>query len=151
MSPMNTNADPNQSEYQNKKGFLLSMRMPTYVCLGIAVFVVALHGMASAFGWYWIFRWFDIPMHILGGVFAGYLGMIGYVFATRNRRPPAWVSVLSALAVGIAWEILEHQYGLAGLDPVHRFDTLKDLVDDMMGGVIALLIWDIFIYKKISK
>ncbi len=136
-----------------KRAFFQSMRMPVYVGLAIAIIVIVLHALASEFGWYWIFRWFDNPMHVLGGIFAGYLGILFQTMRTMDvkKRPSLWVALSAALTVGIAWEILEYSYGLAGLDPIHRFDTLKDLVNDMMGGVIALLVWDIFIYKKLNK
>lgn len=125
-----------------------SIRKPIYIGVLIAVIVIALHAGASYFSWYWIFRWFDIPMHIMGGVFAGYAGMVIYMFKTGRKNPALWVPLLGALIVGILWELLEHAYGVAGLDAVNRFDTIKDVVDDMMGGVIALAIWDFFIYKK---
>ncbi len=137
----------------DKRAFFLSMRMPVYVGLGIAAFIVSVHGFAGSFGWYWTFRWFDNPMHVLGGVLAGYFGIVANTIRHMNKanRPSLWVALLSALAVGVAWEVLEYVYGLSGLDPIHRFDTIKDLVNDMMGGVIALLVWDLFIYKKLNK
>jgi hypothetical protein len=134
-----------------KRAFFLSMRMPVYVGLFIAIIVIALHGLASIFGWYWIFRWFDTPMHVLGGLFAGYLGIIIYVMTTMKKRSPLWPALLASLIVGIAWEFLEYAYGLSGLDPIHRFDAIKDLLNDMMGGVISLLVWDLFIHKKLNK
>ncbi len=125
-----------------------SIRKPIYLGVVIVTIVIALHAGASYFGWYWIFRWFDIPMHILGGVFAGYVGMVVYMFRTGRKNPSLWVPLLSALVIGIAWEFLENAYGVSGLNAVYRFDTIKDIVDDMMGGVISLALWDFFIYKK---
>ncbi len=137
----------------DKRAFFLSMRMPVYVGLGIATFVILLHGLASIFGWYWIFRWFDTPMHVLGGILAGHSGIVCSVFFSKDtkKKPSLWIAIFAALIVGIAWEVLEYGYGLSGLDPIHRFDAIKDLVNDMMGGVIALLVWDLFIYKKLNK
>lgn len=148
MPPMN---EPDQ--ISEKRAFFLSMRMPVYVGLGIAVLVILLHGLASVFGWYWIFRWFDTPMHVLGGLFAGYFGIACSVFFSKNtkKKPSLRVALSAALIVGIAWEVLEYGYGLSGLDPIHRFDAIKDLINDMMGGVISLLVWDIFIYRKLNK
>ena len=125
-----------------------SIRKPIYLGVIIVTIVIALHAAASYFGWYWIFRWFDIPMHILGGVFAGYLGMVIYMFRTGRKNPSLWIPLLTALIVGIAWEFLENAYGVSGLNAVYRFDTIKDIIDDMMGGVISLALWDFFIYKK---
>ena len=148
MPPMN-----NQEQISDKRAFFLSFRTPVYFGLGIAILVVLLHGLASTFGWYWIFRWFDTPMHVLGGLFAGYFGIACSVFFSKNtkKKPSLWIALLAALIVGVLWEILEYAYGLAGLDSIHRFDTIKDLLNDMTGGVLSLLVWDLFIHKKLNK
>jgi hypothetical protein len=135
----------------SKREFILSMRRPVYIGVLIACLVIVLHAMASDFGWYWIFRWFDNPMHVFGGIFAGYCGLLLHTFMTMDvmrKTPPLIVPLLSSLAIGILWEVLEYQYGLSGLDPLHRFDALKDIINDMIGGVVSLAVWHFFIQKK---
>ncbi len=151
MDKQASNKGDGQVAPADRRAFLLSLRKPVYVGVAMAVAVVALHGMASVFGWYWIFRWFDNPMHVLGGMFAGFLGLVAYAARTMRFNPPLWIGVGAALLIGIAWEFLERAYGLAGLDPIHRFDTIKDLINDMMGGVGSLLVWHLFIKNTHSN
>jgi hypothetical protein len=58
---------------------LRAIRQMVYIGVFAAVLIVGIHHFANDFAWYWIFRWFDNPMHILGGALAGYFGIVTYM------------------------------------------------------------------------
>jgi len=83
--------------------------------------------------------WWDIPAHVLGGVWVA----LGYAYLMRLwNKPvtfPACVGV--ALAVGVGWEIFEYILGIGGsVFMSYAADTTKDLVDDCIGGAIAYFV-----------
>ena len=130
------------------------MKLIHFLALAIAVIFV-LHFAGTALDWYGHVWWFDIPMHIMGGMFIALLFF--YVFTDRAPRliDPAAMRpwVLCALAIGfvafigVLWEFYEyaaevfiqHQFTFACAAPGGLFDTLKDLFDDLVGGTLAIL------------
>lgn len=123
-----------------------------------AICFAALHLLAAQFGWYYSYPGIDILMHVGGGVFVAWTAYAyrGCVPGYRSLAP--WAQALGLIAcvglVGIGWELLEaaadiwrlHAVGMPwgrlphafDLPPYNvRFDTLKDLVDDVVGGAIV--------------
>jgi hypothetical protein len=49
--------------------------------------------------------------------------------------------IAGCLVIGFAWEILELVYKVQEVNVYYYFDTIKDLIDDCIGGLIALIIW----------
>ncbi len=97
-------------------------------------------------------------MHMGGGIVAGYFGIIFWhihiwirkwyeekrilsVAEILKKGSVFWPAILFALTLGIVWEFLEYVYGLSGLDIIHRADTITDIVNDMTGSIIAIIIW----------
>ncbi len=105
-----------------------------------------LHQLALMYSLYWVYAWFDVPMHFLGGVIIG----LGTQTALFRRVMPIrvetiWMCLVVVFAVGIAWEIFEWWFVLA--DAVnYKLDTLSDLVFDLMGGTVGYMIATL--YKK---
>lgn len=120
----------------------------------LAYYILAIFGVqtiATYYSWYFAIRWLDIPMHIVTGGWVG-LAAVHY-FACKERSPIRvrnfWgaliVSVGAAAAIGILWEVFEFAIDIAtdSYSPLFapgylHFDTLKDLIDDMFGAVVAL-------------
>ena len=48
----------------------------------ISIFIV--HNIATALAVYWIYFWFDIPMHFLGGF---WVALVGLVFIFDFKKP----------------------------------------------------------------
>ncbi|MDB5237755.1 MAG: hypothetical protein JWM46_25 [Candidatus Kaiserbacteria bacterium] len=105
---------------------------------GVAVFcalaIVYVYSLYA--GFFFSIWWWDIPMHIGGGVLAGLIGAwFSIIFSGR-------VSLLSIFAgvivLGVAVEALEYALGFT-YSPFMSYpvDTAKDLVDDLVGGVIV--------------
>jgi len=49
--------------------------------------------------------------------------------------------IVGCLIIGVAWEVLEFFYKVQEINAYYYFDTVKDLIDDSIGGFIALKIW----------
>lgn len=151
-----------QKNIENKAFF----RARLYFGLLLVAIVVGLNSLAHELALYWIYDWFDNPMHISGGVAVGYLSIfIWRLYAVKKSagniektmRIGEYTShifasgIVGALIFGLCWEFLERAYGLSGFDRRHIADTLKDLINDMMGGIIAALIWEISLYKLLRR
>lgn len=122
--------------------------------------VIALHIPATALGWYWEYRWLDIPMHLAGGFAVAWCTMVlwrKYIerVVVRPRASVRWRAVVPIVAllgctavVGIAWEIFE--WGMDTLFPafvqmfgtsqVSSTDMLFDLANDLFGATIAVIL-----------
>jgi hypothetical protein len=110
-----------------------------YASLAFSAFVIGLHMIAHTFYLYWIYRWVDIPMHILGGVMAGFYSALALrVFGYKEK---VVLILIGVVIVGIAWELLELYFKVDTLNFRYWIDTTKDLVNDTIGGIIAIYIW----------
>lgn len=80
---------------------------------------------------YYTYRWLDIPMHMLGGLTVGLLAIAFFDI----RRPRAFLALVLAVAIG--WEIFEYIFSISTGQPDYWFDTIHDIVNDMVGGIVA--------------
>jgi uncharacterized BrkB/YihY/UPF0761 family membrane protein len=112
----------------------------------VAFSVLKLHEVAMANFYYWIFWWYDIMMHTLGGFLIGGIVVWGYHrFFERTRLSNRELLVLvvsGAVIVGSLWEILEYFSGIYAQIPNVVLDTIKDLCDDALGAALAYLCID---------
>lgn len=130
------------------------MRIKLYLSLFVAFCIIVVNYYAGILNAYWLFPWFDIPMHIAGGLMVGLFAQTGIDFVRQSgfekqlfKRRFLLVS-LSVFAVGIVWEAVELYFGLTdGLGPISRFDTIKDLIDDIIGGALSIWFWS-FLFNK---
>lgn len=112
----------------------------------IVVFILGVLHFSGMYGLYDIFPNLDIVNHIIGG-----LALALFVRAFLDRFIPKInkkdsFTFFATLILGIIWEIFEAYFGISGhvfWSRAYRLDTLKDLVDDMIGATIALY----WIYK----
>lgn len=89
--------------------------------------------------YFWTLWWYDIPMHILGGIWAGLFGAWALLFV--DVRPSLRVFLVGALVVGAGWEVFEYVFHMGGNPHMsYPIDTLKDLIDDALGGLIGYFI-----------
>jgi hypothetical protein len=114
-------------------------RKPLYTALVLTALLLALHLYALATYFYWYHRWFDIPMHILAGMAIGWL-LLAFFDARK-----ATLYFFGMLAVGVGWEIFENVNHISTGQPGYWFDTIKDIVDDLIGAGITF-----YIAKKTS-
>lgn len=110
--------------------------------------VLIIHIIASFANWYEIFWWFDIPMHLIGGVataISGYYLLQDY--KGRNQFSIGSISLNILIIIGfvslaaVCWEFLEFTLDIlfnADLQP-SLTDTMKDLANGIIGGGLTSL------------
>lgn len=127
------------------------LRIPPFLVLLIVIIAVA-NGLADKYFWYWQIRWFDIPMHFLGGVWLAGMAFWWYYFNKKTTNI-SFSSILAtclvaALGVGLVWEIYEAIVGLLTVGHINAmFDTTKDLFFDTLGGIVVA-VWG---FRKLNK
>lgn len=96
----------------------------------LALMLAYLHTEATLNFFYWRYDWFDVLMHLLGGVTIAVF-LIGFFVTKRHASLIAAFFVLV-----IAWEVFEYVYGLPR-EANYALDTVADLVLDVLGGALA--------------
>lgn len=121
--------------------------------ISLGLFLTIIHSVAVFNNWYWRFRWMDIPMHFLGGVFIGMIFLwlfkkfFGYL-DIHNRFLVLTVLLLGFVTLaGVFWEFYEFLYDLFissrewGIFTNQGVqDTISDLFFDILGGFTAAVL-----------
>lgn len=109
--------------------------------VGISLFII--NGVASVFYWYVSIWWFDMLMHVIGGIF---VGLIGSAFLHKHLEGLSGKEVFVSLAlfvfiIGLGWEYYEYilQFYIKSVQLADVADSISDLICDMVGGIIATL------------
>ncbi len=133
--------------------YTLPMRMSTERIPAVLFFLIwgitLFHLAAEQYYWYWQYRWLDIPMHFLGGVWLGLAGIwviyhIEWFKNIRDRTTPLLAALLAGLVIGILWEGYEFvvwQLAGNGLPIGYWEDTAKDIVIDIIGAYCGYLLY----------
>jgi len=90
---------------------------------------------------FWLFSWYDIPLHILGGLWATFF-VFGLYFSISQKIPTGKVFYptlfLGMLFIAILWESYELIVGLVDFnDEEYVLDTVKDFTNDFIGAIFA--------------
>jgi hypothetical protein len=107
--------------------------------------------MANAFYWYSAMWWFDIPMHIMGGMFLALSA--GALFFKKllplHFKEVIVVILLFVLIIGLGWEIFEYlvQTIIKGAQLANFPDSVKDMLMDLLGGILA----SIFVLRRLKR
>jgi hypothetical protein len=139
-----------------------SRKSPPALLAAYAVGFSMLHLYANTHGWYYAYPWIDIPMHLGGGIWVAWAA---FAYRDRIRGYEALSPVVQALGVicfvalvGVSWELWEafldawrlSASGMAlaripdafALAPFNdRWDTLLDLVNDLVGATVVAVVW----------
>jgi len=87
---------------------------------------------------YWYWWWFDIPMHILGGTWAGLCA--AWLVARRGNTFTLVGCLAFGLLVGAAWEVFEYIEKIAVIYENYIADTMTDLVMDIIGAALGYMV-----------
>ncbi len=106
--------------------------------------IAVLHIAAIVFSLYWTFWWYDMPLHLLGGIFIGlfvlwlrfFSGYFGAPGIPSGARVFCFV-VIATLVIGIGWEVFEYLWGHTWSVEGYWLDTSTDVAFDLVGGLIA--------------
>lgn len=108
--------------------------------------LIALHVIGSYFSWYWVYPWFDILVHIFSGLWVGLVMLwlalsLGEINSMREYMIKSLlIAVISALLVGVVWELVENFSQVVFVNASgYAFDTILDLLNDVIGGLLAFL------------
>lgn len=90
---------------------------------------------------FWVFVWFDVFMHFLGGLALGVfaVGLLG------TFRPYLFVAGLAL--VFVAWEVVEYIFGIPR-EANYIFDTALDLLMDTLGAIGAYAAARLSVWKQ---
>ena len=127
--------------------------MPFKTAFHAILAVLILHIIFPVSGAYWSVNPLDKPMHFLGGLAMGLLGLaIHHAVASRHHthHVPIWYHALFvvgfAMLVGVAWEF--HEYMLDNTlviwydlpkSQLSLADTMGDFLMDFLGATAAFL------------
>lgn len=106
--------------------------------------ILAWTAIENSLYWYW--WWFDIPMHILGGIWAGLCA--AWIVAHRGNTFTLVGCLAFALFVGVSWETFEYVEKIAVVRENYFFDTATDIVMDFAGAVLGYGIARVLIKRK---
>lgn len=110
------------------------------------VFVSIVNFLAIKGLWYYLFWYFDMPMHFLGGVVVMYL--LIYIFYSRisvQKSSNLFYLLAGVLIVGLGWEVFEYfLLNVYAGQPFNIIDSTSDIFFDLAGGIWGLL----YIRKK---
>jgi hypothetical protein len=124
--------------------------MRYFISLLVLILVLILH-VKGIHGLYHKIPLYDVYMHILGGI--GIALFVSALINSRILRPKSvfWGVVLGTLAIGFFWEFFEIYYNIAKYPlwtKLYYLDTLKDLVDDVVGGMLVAFLSALYNAKK---
>jgi len=126
-----------------------NIKVSAYTLL-VLLSVLIFHILGMAEHLYIRFWFYDIFMHILGGMGIAMSVYCVILFLKRdNIKNDLWKMLLLVLAAGLSWELFEVYFNIAGSrlwTTPYYIDTVKDLINDMIGAIIV-----IFIIKKQIK
>ena len=133
----------------------MKSRRLTLFTVFLIFFIWGINLVALKWNLYHYFRWFDIPMHMLGGFWIALFGLVTYYHSplvTRKDRSTFFVVAFTlavTMCIGLLWELFEfgvdHSIALSDNDLA---DTLGDFVNDMIGAAIATLF---FLWRGYNK
>lgn len=98
--------------------------------------------LALEFYLYWLYLWFDMPMHFLGGLTAalGYLALRDFFPRLPKTLFRISLTLSFVFLVAVAWELFEVWAGIPLHEPDYILDTLMDLCLGLLGGAVGYFV-----------
>lgn len=100
------------------------------------------HYLAIELYLYWIYPWFDMVIHTLGGavVALGYMSIRDFIPSFKSSWQRFVPTMIFVLLVAISWELFEIWVGIPLDEPDYLLDTASDLILGLVGGAIGYLV-----------
>jgi hypothetical protein len=119
----------------------------------LAVIVYWLDAIAQDNFYYWIYWWYDIMMHFLGGFLVASFVLWFFLRFGFNRFQTLSaffvISIVSGFSIGIGWELFEYFSGILQQQPGNIIgDTILDLVMDCVGAIAAWGVASLFFVER---
>jgi hypothetical protein len=134
------------------------MQLQKYLpALFVLALVAVLHMLGMYHNLYYIFAYYDVPMHFLGGLWLGLSAVwasvvIFHMVPVSFFKMGLWVLSFTIFGA-IVWELFEFHAGLTYVNMVtsaglgYWADTSKDIAMGGLGGVVAWM-YGIYKYRK---
>ncbi len=117
----------------------MHIRFPIIVSFGLFVLLVVLYTTGLYFRLPWQIWWYDIILHLLGGILVGFVIVeaLGLSQTKINKLIDAiFIGLISAIVIGTIWELYEVSIGATMVSyEGYPMDTVIDLLFDMLGGL----------------
>ncbi len=118
------------------------MKTYFYALLALA-FLLVFHTLGITDNFYLYFWFYDIIAHMLGGLGIGLFALaLLQTFWPGMLVKNRWLKIaILVFIAGLVWEAFEVYYNITGYDfglKAYYLDTIKDLIDDVIGGLIAV-------------
>ena len=120
-----------------------------WLVLVLLLLLWGLNHLAGIFDLYYMFYWYDIMMHSLGGIILGLVGVVMVrkipIFKRLSVSQKIAMIILFGLLGGIGWEFFEYiQDAVIGtVLQVSWSDTIMDLLCDTVGAGIVGMVYGI--------
>ncbi|MEK7641852.1 MAG: hypothetical protein AAB365_02550 [Patescibacteria group bacterium] len=114
--------------------------MRTYFFALVILSAVLLAHMFGLTGAYVDIDGYDIMMHILGGVGIGLFVAAILKLHGQHVKHPRLTIIFWVIIAGLLWEFFEIYYDLIGYPfgtKGYWVDTIKDMIDDTIGGAVV--------------
>jgi hypothetical protein len=112
----------------------------------VLVVLILLHVLGSYFSLYWVLSWFDVLVHIVGGlwvalVFLWLASVMGQINSLKEYRAKSFlIAFVAAVLIGVIWELLENFTQITFIKASgYSLNTALDIFNDGLGGLLAYL------------
>lgn len=109
--------------------------------LALSLLLALLNAWALSEYLYWRYIWFDVPMHVLGGLALAAFA-VGFL---KDFKPRLFLLIITVLIIG--WELFELSFGLPREDN-YLFDTALDLLMGALGASVIYMLARTTLWKQ---
>jgi hypothetical protein len=119
-------------------GFYMPERFTFFFFILTFVLFFVVNILTRVFSLYWVYPWFDTPMHILGGavIALGFHSMPSIVARVPRKNRTLLITLACVLSAGVFWEMFEYTVGYQR-EVAYIFDTVVDLTGDIIGALMG--------------
>jgi len=118
-----------------------------YLSLVLAVLIAYLHISALENYYYWIYSWFDLVVHFLGGVLIAsfstwfYLSLSHIKEFNYSDKQLIILTVVNVLVISFLWEIFELVLWVSLNEPNYLLDTTLDTLFALSGSIFLQVLF----------
>ncbi len=119
---------------------------PFIASIIIGLLLISLHTIGSYLSWYWKYPFFDILVHLVGGMWIAFIFLwlaicFGQIKDLKEYKVKSFlIAFISAILVGVMWEIFENLFQITYVDMAgYYLDTAIDILNSGLGGILAYI------------
>ena len=104
----------------------------------LSIILLVLHLVAITLSLYFIFPWFDLVMHALGGAAIGLLFVVLFGKGKEGTQRRYYITAsIGALTLSFVWECIEYFSGITFVTSTYSVDTFLDVGIGFLAAVIV--------------